>query len=306
MSLFNVNVRGALDRYLLQPYVLSGEGARAVVQSNEHLAEGYFAHLEFPVSDFWFDYFASKIALVPPRKYGEMLDVCCGTGTLCLNVMRKPLFASCLAVDNSAVAVRRLNERIGEIGLRGVTARKDNVMQLDIADESFDAVVGNSFLHHLPDNYAFLREMHRVLRPGAALCLTGEPAVASSVLENAIMGSLLAILRAVRLKRRPPAVPTQITDIWVYEESKTRAMLESCGYTDIRITAFGTLVPLFNAPTAYLRSLFTRRTMQPDAYWKYLGMIDKHVFGWLPANARSHFVISARKPAGPAPAARPM
>lgn len=68
MSLFNINVRGALDRYLVAPYVLKREGAQAIVRSNENLAEEYFAHLEFPVSDFQFGYFASKIATVPPRK----------------------------------------------------------------------------------------------------------------------------------------------------------------------------------------------------------------------------------------------
>jgi ubiquinone/menaquinone biosynthesis C-methylase UbiE len=296
MNLFNANVRGVLDGHVRGPYRLDDAGARLVVESNEHLSQGYFEHLEFPVSDFWFDYFSSKIALVPPPRYGDVLDVCCGTGTLCLNIMRRQLFESCIAIDNSAVAIDRLNARIAALGLANVVARKDNVMSVSFADESFDAVVGNSFLHHLPDNYAFLTEMRRVLRPAGTICFTGEPTVASNVIENAIMGSLLEVLRTLRIKRRPPAVPTEITDIWVYEEAKTREMLASSGYTDIRITPFGTLVPLFNGPTAYLRSLLGRRSMQPDGYWKYLGAIDRHAFGWLPANARCHFVVSARKP----------
>lgn len=294
--MFNRYAESVLDSYVAAPYRLNAEGARAIVAANERLGAQYFDHLEFPVSDFWGKYFMDKVNLLPPRAHGVMLDVCCGTGTLCLNVMRRGAFERCVALDNSATALQRLSERIREHGLANIEVVKGDIMRTEFADASFDAVLGNSFLHHLPDNPAFLREMYRILKPGGTICFTGEPTVAADVLENAIMGSLVAVWRWVRGRKRPPVSAQQITDIWIYEKRAVRAMLEACGYSDIRIHPFGVLVPLFNAPTAYARSLLGLKSMQPDGYWKYLGAIDRVLSHCLPANAQSHFVIAARKP----------
>jgi SAM-dependent methyltransferase len=47
--------------------------------------------------------------------------------------------------------------------------------RLPYGDRSFDLLVGHAFLHHLPDPARALGDMFRVLRPGGALFLAGEP-----------------------------------------------------------------------------------------------------------------------------------
>lgn len=293
--MFHSQAQGLLDDYVVGSYQLNPEGAALVFQANEGLPEEYFSHLDFPVSDFWYDYFSTKIEILPPPKYDDVLDVCCGTGTLCLNVMRKGLFSRCTAIDSSAVAIGRLRRRMTEMGLSQVRALEDNVMRTSLDSASFDAIVGNSFLHHLPDNRAFLTEAHRLLRDNGTICFTGEPTVASNLLETAILGTLARLLRRLRIKPKPKPRLQSITDIWVYEEKKIRALLQECGFGDVTITPFGVTVPLFNSPTAYLKSLVSARSLQPEFYWKYLGIVDRYAFAWLPADWHSHFVISARK-----------
>lgn len=296
MSLFNKNVRGVFDRYYLKPYCLSHEGWLSVISANASLGEEYFGHLEFPVSDFWFKYFSEKLSVMSPESRKKALDVCAGTGTLCLNIMQRKLFQQCVAIDNSSFAVERLQQRAIELGIEGIVARKDDVMATRFDDDEFDSVIGNSFLHHLPDNYAFLSEMRRVLKPGGVLCLTGEPTVSSNFLESVILDNVVVVLRLLRLKKPKTSGKSSLTDIWVYESQTLRKMLEDCGYVDIRIVGFGLLVPLLNGPTALILGRLTGRSMQPEWFWRYLGAIDRILFGWMPLNWHSHFVIAARKP----------
>ena len=44
--------------------------------------------------------------------------------------------------------------------------------QLPVADEMFDGVFANMYLHHAPDPLATIKEMVRVLKIGGVLCLT--------------------------------------------------------------------------------------------------------------------------------------
>lgn len=288
-------VEPLLKKYVQREYVLSEKGMAVVYEANRNLSEAYFEHLEFPVSRFWFKYFSDKINLLPPEKHGAVLDVCAGSGTVCLNIMSRKLFETCCAVDISEVAVRRLEERIRSLGTVGVQTVHDNIMHTRFEDNSFDCVVGNSFLHHLPDNVGFLREMHRILRPGGTICLTGEPTLAAPRLEGIILDCVVSFVRQFRPKPQKHK-NVVVTDIWLYERTSLAAMLKEVGYDSVKITPFGFLVPLFNGPSSLMFKKMTGRSMQPDWWWQGLGEMDRWLFSRLLRNSLSHFVIAARKP----------
>jgi ubiquinone/menaquinone biosynthesis C-methylase UbiE len=153
--------------FVYKPYQLNQEGEDFVILSNQNLPESYFEHLLFPVSDFWGDYFEDKLNLLQPENREVMLDVCCGTGTLCLNVMPKLGFAKCIAIDNSEVAIGTLRKRVRTD--QHVEVIKQDITKTSFPSDSIDAVYGNSFLHHLPNNYAFLAEAFRVLKRGGGV-----------------------------------------------------------------------------------------------------------------------------------------
>lgn len=48
-----------------------------------------------------------------------------------------------------------------------------DVLAHPFADESFDVVVSNAMLHHLPDTAASLRRLARLVRPGGTLGVVG-------------------------------------------------------------------------------------------------------------------------------------
>jgi ubiquinone/menaquinone biosynthesis C-methylase UbiE len=169
--ILNINVKDSLANEVKEAYVLSKKGAQIVYDYNENLPEEYFEHLEFPVSRFWNRYFESKLDLIGFASKSNALDVCAGTGTLILNVMSNSYFDSCKAIDISSPAIHRLNQRIKDLKLEGsCSAERQNIMETSFDDNQFDAIVGNSFLHHLPNNVEFLKETNRILKKGGGIC----------------------------------------------------------------------------------------------------------------------------------------
>lgn len=293
--MLSVKVQPYLEQYVEEDYVLSEEGTRVVYNANANLPEAYFEHLEFPVSEFWFKYFSRRIHLLPPENFGVALDVCAGTGTVCLNIMKHKLFETCYAIDISETAVRTIQKRIRSLGITGVEAVCDNIMCTRFDNNMFDCIIGNSFLHHLPDNIGFLQEMYRILKPGGTICFTGEPSIAAPRLEGFILGSLLAIVRQIGLRSHRHARPV-LTDIWLYEYGPLTSVLKKIGYDSVKVVPFGFLVPLFNGPCAMVYKKATGKSMQPDMWWRVLGGMDRWFFSWLPKNSLSYFVIAGRKP----------
>ena len=294
-NIINDNAYRKIKPYVIKPYVLNEEGEQFIISSNKNLSEEYFEHLKFPVNKFWGKYFEEKINILQPRKKDIMLDVCCGTGTLCLNVMPRIGFAKCIAIDNSRIAIEVLAKRIKSN--QPIETRHDDITNTSFDEESIDGVYGNSFLHHIPNNHAFFAETFRILRPGGVVVLTGEPSVAAAVLEGVIMMTVIKGLDAIGIRRmKPYDDKAPITDIWLYEEESLRQMLLDAGFIDIKIKGFGLLVPLLNWPTTLIFEKILGRSMQPEWFWRLFGWLDRMLFFWLPANKHSHFVIAARKP----------
>lgn len=294
--MLNPEVRFFLKNHVIRPYVLDQRGSDLVFKSNEDLSEDYFDHLEFPISDFWFNYFVEKIKMSSPKSYGSALDICAGTGTVCLNIMVKNLFKECEAIDISETAISTLKKRIEKEKVNNLKASCSNIMRTDYHDEEFDCIFGNSFLHHLPDNESFLRETFRILKSGGTICFTSEPTKAGSVLENFFIGNLLKFLQFLRIKQKPSLGEVVLSDIWLYDKKTIETLLEQIGYDCIIIKGFGFLTPLFNIPFTLLFKKLSGRSMQPDWWWRLFTKLDNLLFFWLPTNAYSHFTICARKP----------
>jgi streptomycin 6-kinase len=92
----------------------------------------------------------------------DLLEVGCGTGDFTERVQREVAPGSLVAVDLS----------IGMVELtraRRIHARVADIAALPFDDASFDVVLANRVLYHLPDIDTGVAEIARVLRPGGAL-----------------------------------------------------------------------------------------------------------------------------------------
>lgn len=113
---------------------------------------------------------ADLLAGFPDVQRARAIDLGCGPADIPLRLADAAPGARVLAVDASlamirlareAVAARRLDHRVALVCAR--------LPHLPLPGASFDAVVSNSLLHHLPDPAVFWREARRLGRAGAAL-----------------------------------------------------------------------------------------------------------------------------------------
>lgn len=116
----------------------------------------------------WFDFVT---ALVDWSDVSDALDVGCGTGLVWPAidaVLSRPL--SLTLTDLSAGMVDEAKTRISPLARVAVVRTEvADVQALPFDDASFDVVLANHMLYHVPDRPQAVRELRRVLRPHGRL-----------------------------------------------------------------------------------------------------------------------------------------
>ncbi len=114
--------------------------------------------LDGPTSD---DLTLSAVAALHP---GRVLEVGAGWGELSARI-RDRVTPAVVSTDLSPRMARLARDR-------GLHALRADAARLPFPDSTFDAVVANAMLYHLPDLDAGIGELARVLAPGGALVAT--------------------------------------------------------------------------------------------------------------------------------------
>jgi ubiquinone/menaquinone biosynthesis C-methylase UbiE len=109
-------------------------------------------------------------ATFPDVTRGRVLDLGCGPADIPIRLCRALAYVHVTAADGSAAMLLLGHDAIRASGL----ARKIDLVRgllpgLPFADASFDAVISNSLLHHLPKPDPFWSEVRRLARPNAPI-----------------------------------------------------------------------------------------------------------------------------------------
>ena len=117
---------------------------------------------------------------------GRMLDIGTGPGHMPLLVCDRMADAQVVGIDLARHMLAHAERRLATSphGAR-VEFQLADAKGLEFPDDSFDVVFSNTILHHIPDPRPFLREAHRVLRPGGVFLVRDlfRPADAARALE---------------------------------------------------------------------------------------------------------------------------
>lgn len=96
----------------------------------------------------------------------------CGTGTalIPIELCRRGVAWRITAVDLAAEMLQVARRNVDAAGLaKRIALQRVDAKRMPFPDGTFDAVMSNSIVHHIPEPRLVLAEMHRVLRPGGLL-----------------------------------------------------------------------------------------------------------------------------------------
>jgi SAM-dependent methyltransferase len=94
---------------------------------------------------------------------GDLLEVGCGDGAFMLVAQRAGWRVHGIDFDESAIA--RARAKVGDGAVVG------DLLSMGYPEASFDAIVLNNVIEHLPNPGAVMAECHRVLRPGGRVVM---------------------------------------------------------------------------------------------------------------------------------------
>jgi demethylmenaquinone methyltransferase / 2-methoxy-6-polyprenyl-1,4-benzoquinol methylase len=145
-----------------------------VAETRTGIARGLFAPLgptydryanllSFGQDPRWRQFLVSRLPVGPSD---TVLDVACGTGAVALELVRQK-GCSVVGVDQSPEMLAEARQRVGD-RVRLVEA---SAQELPFEDASFDGLTAAYLLRYLDDLPAGLRELARLLRPGATMSL---------------------------------------------------------------------------------------------------------------------------------------
>lgn len=120
-------------------------------------------------------HYDARLAACVPADARAVLDVGCGDGFLAARLAGR--LASdgdgarrVVALDVDEAVLERARSRFPDAA---VDWRHGDVLSYPFEPGSFDAVVSNATLHHLPDTAAALRRLGALVRPGGVLAIVG-------------------------------------------------------------------------------------------------------------------------------------
>ncbi len=107
------------------------------------------------------------IALLGAPRNGNVLDLCCGTGDLAFGLLRRDPTLRVTGIDFCPPMLDRARTRARRAARGSVEFVEGDVMTMPFGDRAFDGATMGFSLRNVVDVDATLREILRVLRPGA-------------------------------------------------------------------------------------------------------------------------------------------
>ncbi|MBE0571332.1 MAG: class I SAM-dependent methyltransferase [Ignavibacteriaceae bacterium] len=100
----------------------------------------------------------------------DLADLCCGTGKSTIACLNNLPNGKVIGIDNSEGMLETAREKLIPKFGNKVTFVQQDVMNLDLADNSLDAIFMSYGIRNMPDFERCVRNLNRVLKPGGKIC----------------------------------------------------------------------------------------------------------------------------------------
>jgi ubiquinone/menaquinone biosynthesis C-methylase UbiE len=136
-----------------------------ILEQFSQQAEGY-AQLTRSLAD---DRQAAFRALIGAQATDNVLDVCCGPGTMALALA--PYVANVTGLDLTPAMLEQARAAQAKTAVRNAEWLEGDVYALPFEDSTFTLVISSAAFHHMTDPKSAFRELARVCRPGGKIVI---------------------------------------------------------------------------------------------------------------------------------------
>ena len=154
----------------------------------------------------------------------KVLEIGCGTGFFTQEIIKKQVKLTAIDISPELLEVAKNN--IVASNLEFVI---ENAYQMTFANQTFDAVIGSSVIHHLDVDLA-LKEFYRVLKPGGFIAFT----------EPNMLNPQIALERNIPALKKALGNSPDETAFFIWS---IRKKLKNTGFSGIEIVPFDFLHP---------------------------------------------------------------
>ena len=152
------------------PGIAGGRVLEIEVMDEEDEVAAYLDGVATAHLDRMDDTFVARVLSKLTRRRPKVLDLGTGTGAIPVKMARHREDLIIVGVDRAANMLKQARMRAAAAGVSDrVSFRKADGRRLPFPDRTFDMVISNSLMHHIPDPVPALDELARVLAPGGAV-----------------------------------------------------------------------------------------------------------------------------------------
>jgi ubiquinone/menaquinone biosynthesis C-methylase UbiE len=169
----------------------------------------------------------------------NVLEPCAGTGFLTYHLLQRCRPKSLTVNDISSQELEESKVLLSNFNFSNIINWVEGDMHKISFNQSFDLIIGNSFLHHFHNVGKVLLHFANLLNNGGSFISLHEPTTIASVVES---GKLLhypfavmfpeLINDIIRYKHKGDPDPT---DIWMFEKKKLEELALNSGFSKVRI-----------------------------------------------------------------------
>lgn len=208
-------------------------------------------HKRFSTNPYgWFNFVFDELSTLPAN--ANILEVGCGTGELWREgVGRIPTGWALTLTDLSEGMLDAAWRNLVVIG-RNFKFENADVQSLPYADKTFDAVIANHMLYHVPDRKTALKEIQRVLKDDGVL-------FAATLGENHMREMWNLLERVGNVQRN--IVTSEFSS-----ENGTKQLQEFFSRVELKEYRDALRVTDLSAMIAYLRSMASIAELQEDVF----------------------------------------